>query len=114
MTRGASNGTDGNAGAMNTKADRIGGTWRENSSARVELDDGRSLIAVRRGGATRLFLNRCPHRGIELDWVPGLFTAIDGHHLQCATHGALFDPDTGLCISGPCSGQSLDRVAIGT
>jgi nitrite reductase/ring-hydroxylating ferredoxin subunit len=35
---------------------------------------------------------------------------VDGHHLQCATHGALFDPLSGVCISGPCAGDALQRL----
>ncbi len=85
----------------------------EGSCRRVDLDDGSSLIALHRHGVTRLFVNKCPHRGIELDWVPGAFIAVDGHHLQCATHGALFDPDTGICISGPCVGKALERPGPG-
>ena len=26
---------------------------------------------------------------------------------MCATHGAIFEVDTGLCIDGPCIGDSL-------
>lgn len=85
----------------------------EGGCRRIDLDDGRSLVALRRQGEVRLFLNRCPHRGIELDWVPGVFLAVDGHHLQCATHGALFDPLTGVCISGPCTGDALETVDPG-
>jgi len=87
---------------------------QDGACTRVELDDGNSLIALRRGGVLRLFRNRCPHRGIELDWLPGAFLAVDGHHLQCATHGALFDPLSGICISGPCSGEALERFDAGT
>lgn len=76
---------------------------------RIDLEE-RSLIALRRQGTLTVFLNRCPHRGTELDWAPGAFLATDGHHLQCATHGALFDPATGQCVSGPCAGQRLERV----
>lgn len=83
---------------------------QEGACRRIDLDDGNSLIAVRRQGALRVFRNRCPHRGIELDWVPGAFLAIDGHHLQCATHGALFDPLSGVCISGPCAGEALEQL----
>lgn len=86
---------------------------KEGGCRRIDLDDGRSLVALRRQGEVRLFLNRCPHRGIELDWVPGVFLAVDGHHLQCATHGALFDPLTGLCISGPCTGDALETFDPG-
>ena len=83
----------------------------EGACLRIDLEES-SLIALRREGALTVFLNRCPHRGTELDWSPGAFLATDGHHLQCATHGALFDPVTGQCISGPCTGQRLERVDL--
>jgi nitrite reductase/ring-hydroxylating ferredoxin subunit len=86
------------------------GELQEGACRRIDQSDGSSLIALRRNGAVRLFRNRCPHRGIELDWVPGAFLAVDGHHLQCATHGALFDPLSGVCISGPCAGDALQRL----
>lgn len=86
---------------------------KEGDCARIDRDDGSSIIALRREGLLRMFLNRCPHRGIELDWVPGKFLAVDGYHLQCATHGALFDPLSGQCISGPCAGDGLARLDTG-
>jgi nitrite reductase/ring-hydroxylating ferredoxin subunit len=58
--------------------------------------DGKSIGVFNVGGRFFALRNRCPHRGIELDWVPGAFLAVDGHHLQCATHGALFDPLSGV------------------
>ena len=56
--------------------------------------------------------NKCPHLGIELDWVPGQFFDEEQAFLVCSTHGAQFKPDTGKCISGPCVGQSLKRLNI--
>ncbi len=56
--------------------------------------------------------NRCPHLGIELDWLPGDFFDQQQAFLVCSTHGALFQPDTGKCVSGPCQGQSLRRIEI--
>jgi nitrite reductase/ring-hydroxylating ferredoxin subunit len=58
------------------------------------------------------YQNRCPHLGVELDWVPGVFFDEEQTHLVCATHGARFEPDTGKCASGPCVGRSLTAVAI--
>ena len=49
----------------------------------------------------------------ELDWQPGEFFELSGTYLVCATHGALFDPASGLCVAGPCRGASLARVAVG-
>ena len=36
----------------------------------------------------------------------------DRNLILCASHGALFTRDTGLCIAGPCPGQSLRSVPI--
>ena len=36
----------------------------------------------------------------------------DQEFIQCSTHGALFVVETGECISGPCLGQSLQKVDI--
>jgi len=71
---------------------------------------GGSLIVLKADGRLRVYANRCPHRGTELDWLPGQFLDPSGRHLQCATHGALFRPDTGACIAGPCRGQALEPV----
>ena len=67
-------------------------------------------FAVRHGGIVRAFVNRCPHMGTELDWQPGEFFEATGLYLVCATHGALFQPATGLCVAGPCRGASLETL----
>lgn len=56
------------------------------------------------------YRNRCPHLGIPLEWMPDQFLDRDGHYIQCSTHGALFRIDNGLCISGPCQGESLETI----
>lgn len=71
---------------------------------------GMSLFVVRQGDTAEVFINRCPHRGISLEWVPHQFLDSSGRLIQCATHGALFLPDTGECVSGPCAGESLTRL----
>lgn len=56
--------------------------------------------------------NRCPHTGVPLDWVPDQFLNLDGDLIQCATHGALFRIDDGVCVRGPCVGRSLTPVRV--
>ena len=68
------------------------------------------LFVVRRDGLTRLYLNGCPHLGVQLNWNPDQFLNLDGSLIQCATHGALFDIDSGCCISGPCFDEHLVAV----
>lgn len=67
--------------------------------------DSYPAFAVRYRGAVHADVNRCAHRALEIDWEPGRFyDAAGGRHLVCATHGALYEPDTGRCAAGPCSG----------
>ena len=72
--------------------------------------DGKMLFAVRRGGQAYVYLNRCPHRGVGLEWQPDRFLDPSNSLIQCATHGALFLIEDGECVAGPCAGQSLTRV----
>jgi len=68
------------------------------------------IFAVRQGDTVRVWVNACPHVGTPLDWTPDQFMSRDGRHIICATHGALFSPDTGECTLGPCRGDFLEPV----
>lgn len=83
----------------------------DNSSRGFDLTEPPiGLLIVRKQGKIHIYQNHCPHRGIRLEWVPDQFLDIHGYYIQCATHGALFNIADGLCIAGPCSGQSLQPV----
>jgi len=72
----------------------------------VMVDGGpASAFLVRYRGVVAGFLNRCAHVAMELDWLPGLFFDEEGRYLMCATHGAIYEPDTGACAGGPCLGN---------
>lgn len=71
---------------------------------------GQALFVVRQGQQVHVYENRCPHRGIPLEWVADQFMDQSGRLIQCATHGALFLPETGECVAGPCSGQFLRQL----
>jgi len=32
--------------------------------------------------------------------------------IVCATHGALYEPQSGHCIAGPCNGENLISMAF--
>jgi nitrite reductase/ring-hydroxylating ferredoxin subunit len=63
-------------------------------------------------GRYHAYVNRCAHAGTPLDWWPNEFFTDDGRLLVCATHGALFEPDTGACIAGPCAGDHLASLTV--
>jgi nitrite reductase/ring-hydroxylating ferredoxin subunit len=78
------------------------------------LRAGEALPAfvVRHGGKVQAYVNECRHQASELDWNPGEFFDADKLYLICATHGALYEPATGLCVAGPCLGARLAPVTV--
>ena len=68
------------------------------------------LFAVRRGETVAVYVNACPHIGTPLDWAKDRFLSADGMMIVCATHGAQFRVEDGVCVSGPCRGDRLERV----
>ncbi len=72
----------------------------------------RDVFVVRRGGHAYGYVNSCPHVGTPLDWEPDRFMSRDRAHVQCATHGALFRIEDGVCVAGPCPGKKLRRLPL--
>ena len=68
-------------------------------------------FAIRYQGVAYAYLNRCSHVPMEMDYQPDRFFDSTGHWLICATHGALYQPQTGQCSAGPCRG-GLVRIAL--
>ena len=74
--------------------------------------EGDPLVLARHGNAVQAWLNVCPHAGRRMDYAPGLFLVKDDK-LTCAVHGATFAlREAGLCVAGPCRGQSLVAVRV--
>lgn len=69
-------------------------------------------FAIRHGGRVYGYLNRCGHVPVELDFQPGEFFDHSRVYLICATHGALYDPATGACLGGRCTGRGLVRLEM--
>lgn len=67
-------------------------------------------FVVRFAGEVRAYENSCPHTGVSLNWSDDQFFELDHKFIQCALHGALFQPQDGRCIWGPCLGQSLKSL----
>jgi nitrite reductase/ring-hydroxylating ferredoxin subunit len=98
------------------------GSWRcrtdalqPGQTARFQIERKGKAVAgfiVNHRGRHYAYVNRCPHAGTPLDWFPNEFFTDDGQHLICATHGAVFGPDTGICVEGPCPGARLERLRV--
>jgi len=71
-----------------------------------------AAFVVRFNGQVHAYLNRCAHVPVELDWMEGEFFDDSGVYLICSTHGAIYAPENGVCLGGPCSGKSLIKLPV--
>lgn len=64
-------------------------------------------FAIRFDGQVYAYVNRCAHVPVELDWEHGKFFNVSQQWIICATHGAMYAPDSGQCVMGPCKHKAL-------
>lgn len=64
------------------------------------------------GRQIRGYVNLCPHMAVPLNRTGTRFLDRERRHLVCTTHGALFRPEDGRCVSGPCAGDHLDALEV--
>ena len=69
-------------------------------------------FVVRKGDQVFAYQNYCMHVGHPLNWQPDSFLTTDGSQIICASHGAIYDIESGVCVSGPCPGKVLRTVAV--
>ncbi|MGH1470909.1 MAG: Rieske (2Fe-2S) protein [Cellvibrionaceae bacterium] len=70
----------------------------------------KQFFAVKKNHTTFIYLNKCPHVGLPLNWQENKFLDHDGMLILCTSHGALFKIETGKCVAGPCTGRSLKQI----
>jgi nitrite reductase/ring-hydroxylating ferredoxin subunit len=58
------------------------------------------------------YANVCPHWSVDLDFGTGRFWEPRTRRIICTNHAALFHPETGLCETGPCLGESLEQFQL--
>lgn len=71
-----------------------------------------SFFVVRKDTSVFGFVNRCPHAGHALNWLPDRFLTREQDLIMCNSHGARFRIADGLCVSGPCPGARLQRITL--
>ncbi len=84
----------------------------EREARAYETPNGDTIFITQRDGMYYAYQNVCPHLQVELEFLENQFLDRDQEYIECSTHGALFLVETGECISGPCLGQSLEKVEI--
>jgi nitrite reductase/ring-hydroxylating ferredoxin subunit len=71
-----------------------------------------TVLALRWRGEVRVYRNLCPHLDVAMQYRKDRFMSGDGRHIVCFAHGALFRPEDGVCVLGPCLGQGLEALAV--
>jgi nitrite reductase/ring-hydroxylating ferredoxin subunit len=73
---------------------------------------GREGFAARIGGRIVAYENVCRHLPLTLDFGDNHIFTRDRRFFACQSHGAVYEPLTGLCVHGPCKGASLKPLAF--
>ena len=73
----------------------------EREARAFDTEDGDTIFITQLDGSFYAYQNVCPHLQVELEFLENQFLDQDQEFIQCSTHGALFEVETGLCISGP-------------
>ncbi|MCV0280480.1 Rieske 2Fe-2S domain-containing protein [Pseudomonas aeruginosa] len=71
-----------------------------------------TVVALRWRGLVRVYRNSCPHWQVPMQYRKDRFMSGDGRYIVCFAHGALFQPENGFCLQGPCLGQSLQSLGV--
>jgi nitrite reductase/ring-hydroxylating ferredoxin subunit len=67
---------------------------------------------IHKSGKHYAYLNLCRHWTVGLDFEDNDFFSEDKEWLVCKNHGAIYNPVTGVCESGPCGAAALYRVPL--
>jgi|SRR4051812_22394483 nitrite reductase/ring-hydroxylating ferredoxin subunit len=103
---------EGTGRGFTLKSGTMGNAAENTTGTAIGNQCGLDILIVRSGDRAFGYVNSCPHARSPLDWTPDRFMSRDGRHIQCATHGALFEIETGRCVSGPCAGKHLTPVPV--
>ena len=80
--------------------------------ARAFETEGDIIFITQRDGSFYAYQNLCPHLQVELEFLENQFLDRDQEFIECSIHGAYFDVETELSISGPVQGQTHKKVDI--
>lgn len=67
-------------------------------------------FVVQLDGRVHAYANVCPHKNFPLNQADDDFLVPGQRLIRCAAHNALFDPESGLCLVGPCAGRKLQSL----
>ena len=71
-----------------------------------------NLLVFRYQGQVYAYVNHCMHMQRPLNCQQDAIFDSKRRWLRCSMHGFIFEPETGVCISPVCEGQSLHAIKV--
>ncbi|MGR8931056.1 MAG: Rieske (2Fe-2S) protein [Gammaproteobacteria bacterium] len=71
-----------------------------------------NVIVFRYAGRVYAYVNQCMHMHRALDCLQDAVFDAERRRLRCSMHGFVFEPETGVCLSSVCEGQSLRSIPV--
>ena len=68
-------------------------------------------FVVRQGSNVYAYQNFCAHVGHPLNWAADAFLTKDRSQIICASHGAVYEIDSGVWVCVPCKSKAMRPVA---
>ena len=76
-----------------------------------ELPDGQKAFVIRWQGELHGWINECQHASVPMDFDGDVLES-GRQFILCPYHGAIYQPNTGKSVGGPCRGANLDAVPV--
>ena len=106
MTSASSSRVIAQVGHILEEGEVVSFSWRDSIGM---ISEG---FVFRKNSHLHAYKNVCRHQPLTLDYGDGDVFTEDGQYLLCRNHGALFQPESGFCVDGPCQGASLFQFEV--
>ncbi len=70
------------------------------------------VLVLKIDGTPKALVNTCPHQFLPLDHKGDALLSADGRHLLCTNHGAKFQAEDGVGVSGEGIGCQLNQIPV--
>lgn len=71
-----------------------------------------NIVVFRYAGQVYAYINHCMHMHKPLTCQQDAIFDSGKRWLRCSMHGFVFEPETGICQSPVCEGQSLRKIRV--
>lgn len=78
----------------------------------VPMKDRHDIVLIKLNEEIKAYENNCPHQNVPLNEAYKIDVNPFENTMKCSVHDAFFNIEDGICVDGPCWGESLTPVSI--